>query len=237
MNKEYLDKIFNEYNELYYVIPKIQEYIEIDKTDYAAARFSTIDLYNKKYILEISKQLDESEIYKAIFFHEFTHVYDSIQFLNYSFDDFIKIMYIYSEAHASEIEMDMYLKVQKFSYEKYINRKIIDLTESFLLPDGPILKGDVYCDERILYYCIGYLVSLKKHNIKYIYNYEYVPKLFYPLFVEITEYFLANTKYDYNVLIKYQIKLHDLIKITMKEHIEKYNKSKKYSNDQINNSV
>lgn len=48
MNKEYLDKIFKEYNELYYEIPEIQEYIEVDKRDCAAAQFNTLELYNQK---------------------------------------------------------------------------------------------------------------------------------------------------------------------------------------------
>ena len=41
MDREYLDKIFKEYNELYYEIPEIQEYIEVDEGDYAAAQFNT----------------------------------------------------------------------------------------------------------------------------------------------------------------------------------------------------
>ncbi len=118
MNKEYLDKIFKEYNELYYEIPEIQEYIEVDKRDCAAAQFNTLELYNQKYILKVNKQLDESKIYKGIFFHEFTHVYDSTQLLNYPLEDFIKLMYIYSEVHASEVEMDIHLKIENFFPKK-----------------------------------------------------------------------------------------------------------------------
>lgn len=224
MDKEYLDKIFKEYNELYYEIPEIQEYIEVDKRDCASAQFNTLELYNQKYILKVNKQLDESKIYKGIFFHEFTHVYDSTQLLNYPLEDFIKLMYIYSEVHASEVEMDIHLKIENFSYKKYVDKGIVNLTESFILPNNPILKGEVYCDERLLYYCIGYLTSLKKHNIEYVYSYKYVPDVFRSLFIEITEYFLSTTKYNYNVLLNYQIKLHDLVKTTIKEHIEKYNK-------------
>ncbi|HAU85804.1 MAG TPA: hypothetical protein DCW90_09965 [Lachnospiraceae bacterium] len=226
MDRAYLDKIFKEYNEQYYTIPEIQEYVEVNEGDYAAAKFNTKELYDQIYILKVNKQLNESEIYKGIFFHEFTHVYDSTQLLNYPFEDFMKLMYIYSEFHASEVEMDIHLKIEKFSYKKYVDKKIINLTESFILPDGPLLKGDMYCNERLLYYCIGYLVSLKKHNIEYTYSYEYVPDTFRSLFIEITEYFLSNIKYDYDVLLNYQIKLHNLIKSTIKEHIEKYNKSK-----------
>ena len=68
------------------------------------------------------------------------------------------------------------------------------------------------------------MISLKKHNIEYVYSYKYVPDVFRSLFIEITEYFLSTTKYNYNVLLNYQIKLHDLVKTIIKEHIEKYNK-------------
>lgn len=157
MNKEYIENLFKEYNNNYFKIPEIQQYIEI-QDNYVAGKFNSVDLYNQIYTLEISNNLNESDGSKAILFHEFTHVYDSLQFLKYPFEDYKKLMYVYSEVHASEVEMDVYLKISNFHYEKYMQLQLRDLIESFILPDGPIVKGQLGFNERLLYYYIGYIV-------------------------------------------------------------------------------
>ena len=224
MNKEYIENLFKEYNNNYFKIPEIQQYIEI-QDNYVAGKFNSVDLYNQIYTLEISNNLNESDGSKAILFNEFTHVYDSLQFLKYPFEDYKKLMYVYSEVHASEVEMDVYLKISNFHYEKYMQLQLRDLIESFILPDGPIVKGQLGFNERLLYYYIGYLVSLNNHNIKYEYKYDYINEDFQNLFMEITDYFIQNNTYNYDILLTYYDRLSKLVKDTLIKHQKKYKSS------------
>lgn len=49
MNKEYIENLFKEYNNNYFKIPEIQQYIEI-QDNYIAGKFNSVDLYNQIYI-------------------------------------------------------------------------------------------------------------------------------------------------------------------------------------------
>lgn len=87
-------------------LPDISE-VKYDKTDEFWGKFNTQDLYNKNYILHICDDLlsENKKFMKQILYHEFTHLSDSLRFVDKSYKDFECIMQSYSEYHAAEVEM------------------------------------------------------------------------------------------------------------------------------------
>lgn len=229
MNTNYIEKIRDEYIEKYYSIPIIQKYIEITDIDNMeiAGYFNADELYKKEYNFYINtKIVEESNYNKAILFHEFTHVYDSTQLLDYEYDKYRYIMQSYSEVHAAEIEMDILTTIEKFPIEFLMNQYLNDLVCEFTLPDGPFIKGrSTGFNYRLLYYLIGYIKTLKHNNINCEYSFKRVPDPFRGQFEEISDYYLNNDEYDNEIIFAHQYKLDETIRQT------KYNHQMKFFND------
>lgn len=68
-----------------------------------AGSFANIKNINGQYIFSIDRFLCKTSFAKHILYHEFTHIYDDINLKDFEMNSFIK--HVYSEYHASQIEM------------------------------------------------------------------------------------------------------------------------------------
>ena len=191
------------------------------------------DLYNKRYILYVNNYINSQpkELVEQIIFHEFTHVYDSLIFIKYEVTDFKKLMNIYSETHASEIMMDKLIKTQKvkpYSLNGLVTYNICLPLESFMNQTYDFLKQEfIFNKTNILqcgynykkfYYYVGYIISLHKNNINYMYNFDDIDKDLADLFYIIIKSFLSHN-YDVNSLIQYEDSLKELVLYKIKENM------------------
>ncbi len=215
---EYLEQ----YSDEYYPISKINIEI-VDKLD-AWARFDAHTLYEGKRILKINPDLfNQNESFvKETLYHEFTHLQDAFNFFTYDRKSFQRLMMIYSEVHATEVEMDVILSTkvgntittfEELDLTYYMNISLHCVENQFIYKCDKITFDTIKFSYRELYYFIGKLISLKKHNITYTYGFsDELPTVFSSLFEEIIKYFLKNKKYNYKTLLKYQCKIEDSIK-------------------------
>lgn len=122
---------------------------------------------------------------KQVIFHELTHIADSYLFHNYERNDFYNLMDMYSEVHASEIQMDLMLNEcsdpnisldSTILYEKHI--ALIDFMEqtfehvqqAFRKMASTSKALEFNYDVKDLFYFWGYIKSLNKHCIKFDYS-------------------------------------------------------------------
>lgn len=232
-----LDDFADKYNQKIYPIPKIQEY-KLIKDDKMAGYFNALDLYNQQYTLNLNETFlkNDKQYLKSLFFHELTHLYDSGNLRKYELQKYLYIMQIYSEVHASEIEMDVLLDgIEDINVDSLINHYNIPIgtfmaiylnkvNEEFILPDGPILKGQLKFDHKNLYYFIGYVRSLKKHDIKCEFEYSRkIPTELLDIFNKVTYYYLNNEDVDYELLYSYQKEILSITKKVLKTHQKQYN--------------
>ncbi len=203
--KTLIDITWTLYNNNVYNIPKIKE-MKILQNESIAGQFLFDDLYNQNYILYLSEEMEVSpdDYVEEILFHEFTHLADSTLFLKYSIKEFKDLMSIYSEIHASEIQMDKILSTienpsptlkQVISYKAVTLKKFLDKELKDLKQEFAPLKNKTDAIERCnfvyIYYFIGYLKSLKNHNIKYHHNYKGIIKSLIPEIIKLEKYFLS----------------------------------------------
>lgn len=112
--KTLTESIWLKYNNNICNIPQIKD-IRIMLEEGTAGQFLTDDLYNRNYVLYLSDDMEVApdDYVEEILFHEFTHLADSMLFLEYDIEKFKIIMSMYSEIHASEIQMDKILSTIK----------------------------------------------------------------------------------------------------------------------------
>lgn len=223
-----VNKYFEQYNEEYYPILKID--IKIVDNFYVWAEIDASALHKGQRVLNIDRNLfDQNESFiKQTLYHEFTHLYDSFSLLKYDEQSFKKLMHIYSETHASEIEMDVIISTktddiitvqENMTLDTYMNDSLHCMENQFIYKCDRITFDTIKFSYRQLYYFIGKLISLNKHNITYTYEFsDELPTIFSSLFEEIIKYFLKNKKYNYKTLLKYQCKMEDTIKSYMRTY-------------------
>lgn len=230
---EYVDKVCE--------IPNIDN-IRLSAREGAAGEFLTADLYSKQYILYLSEEMEVApdEYVKEILFHEFTHLADSLMFLDYSFEDFKKIMYIYSEIHAAEIQMDKILSItgdspdmlrQVIPYKgvmlkDFLNKGALEIIKEQFSPLKEKVDAFERCDFVYIYYFVGYLLSLKKHNIEYTHDYTGIIKPLIPEIIEIEDYFLTSEKINPQEVMDLAKNLESAFKIYYFSFIQKSNMGK-----------
>ena len=220
-------------------------------------QFDAKSLYEKNYILKVNESInDENEQFiENILWHEFTHVADSILFNEYEYEDYKHIMYIYSEIHAAELQMNNMLATQMerpcsleqdiehkgiITLQKYMDTSLHHALDQFKLPVWYIFLSDNICDAREIYYFIGYLKSLKSHSINYEYSYSDIDERYNSLFKEITEYVLNNQEYDYKHFISLDKQMDKLIIELATEHNQEIVPQTQQSNEideEENNTV
>ena len=260
MFDERIDKIIKSTHKSYCkyvsIIPEITK-IETISGNYAEMQFDAKSLYEKNYILKVNESInDENEQFiENILWHEFTHVADSILFNEYEYEDYKHIMYIYSEIHAAELQMNNMLATQMerpcsleqdiehkgiITLQKYMDTSLHNALDQFKLPVWYIFLSDNICDAREIYYFIGYLKSLKSHSINYEYSYSDIDERYNSLFKEITEYVLNNQEYDYKHFISLDKQMDKLIIELATEHNQEIVPQTQQSNEideEENNTV
>lgn len=260
MFDERIDKIIKSTHKSYCkyvsIIPEITK-IETISGNYAEMQFDAKSLYEKNYILKVNESInDENEQFiENILWHEFTHVADSILFNEYEYEDYKHIMYIYSEIHAAELQMNNMLATQMerpcsleqdiehkgiITLQKYMDTSLHHALDQFKLPVWYIFLSDNICDAREIYYFIGYLKSLKSHSINYEYSYSDIDERYNSLFKEITEYVLNNQEYDYKHFISIDKQMDKLIIELATEHNQEIVPQTQQSNEideEENNTV
>lgn len=260
MFDERIDKIIKSTHKSYCkyvsIIPEITK-IETISGNYAEMQFDAKSLYEKNYILKVNESInDENEQFiENILWHEFTHVADSILFNEYEYEDYKHIMYIYSEIHAAELQMNNMLATQMerpcsleqdiehkgiITLQKYMDTSLHHALDQFKLPVWYIFLSDNICDAREIYYFIGYLKSLKSHSINYEYSYSDIDERYNSLFKEIIEYVLNNQEYDYKHFISLDKQMDKLIIELATEHNQEIVPQTQQSNEideEENNTV
>lgn len=235
-NKIFIAQSFLKYQKEYCLqLPKIEKIISI-QTDEFWAKFQSEDLYKRKYILYISSDLFkyDNKFVSQVLYHEFTHLSDSLNFLNLSQNDFKTIMISYSEFHASFIEMGKRIN-QIESVAISLQSEIIHcdgiLTiESFMLQSfGKVVKDfelmscnnsrNLHYDTNHMYYFIGYKFALKNFNLLYQEDTSLINDLFLDMYKSITDCF-ENGIDDYNEIIKYQNAFEQLVKDIYKRNLK-----------------
>lgn len=230
--KEIINLLHKKYTYLIQDIPQLDAIEELPSNSLCQAQFLTEDLYNKKYILYVDPDIEQEclQFEENILFHEFTHMADSIKYNYLPFEEFQNFMHIYSEFHASEIQMDRMLETQEekpYSLNQYIihsgyitlknwmDQTLNHIIEEFKLPEIHMPNQDKY-DLIHLFYFIGYLRSLQKNNIFYEYDYSQIPQL-KDCFNETTELLLTSQP-DPKIIIPHYRKLETQIKNSLFEH-------------------
>lgn len=229
--KETIELLRTKYTLLIQDLPKIES-IEESTDPSCIAQFLSEDLYNRKYILYVNPNIEREclQFKESILFHEFTHMADSIKYLDLSLKDFRDFIFVYSEVHASEIQMDRMLETQErrpysldqqIIHEGYIRLKswmdqtLNHVIKEFTLPETSVPQSNSY-DLRDLFYFIGYLKSLQKHNIAYTYDYSQIPHL-NDAFNKITDLLLSKESNSDIIILHYK-ELELEIKRSLLEH-------------------
>lgn len=221
--KTFIKLTWTKYNNNICNIPQIKG-IKIMSEEDIAGQFLFDDLYNKNYILYLSGDMEVApdDYIEEILFHEFTHLADSVLFLEYEIEKFTTIMSMYSEIHASEIQMNKILSTienpsnirqiipyKSVTLKKYLNKKLKELKKEF----APLKsKTDVTerCNFIYICYFIGYLKSLKKHNIKYPHNYRGIIKSLIPEIIKLENYFLMTNTINPREILSFEKDFSDM---------------------------
>lgn len=245
MISEYLQKQIKfqwlKYNKFICKIPAIEK-VEILAEDNTWAYFKNDDIYKQRYVLYVNPHLEETydEFIEQILFHEFTHISDSLKFKNVDKKTFTELMNIYSEIHASQVQMNRMLLTQntksysldqqiicekKVTLKSYMEHSLYNVEKEFTVSRDKITADNLRYSTKELFYFIGKLSSLKKNGIKFDYDYSNVDERFRNLFYEITNFVLRDN-IDAKELLLYNKQLTSLIKDVVRDNNEKYVLSK-----------
>lgn len=218
------------------------KYID-DPNDRSEAYFIKDEIYhNHKNILYIRDCLFDRDNFsiKAILFHEFTHLHDTKLFIDYPELQFAELMKIYSEIHASEIEMDTILSsqtkpyslnknvtfIQQIPLSKLLEFSLDNVKEVFTLPNERLTEINAPFNYEEVYYYIGKVRSIVKNEISYNIDYQKefssLNNPFPNLLIEIIDYCTNSDLKDYNKLILLQEKMTDTIVEYIKSNNEKF---------------
>ena len=242
--KKSIFTMLSEYNSDYNTDVTIDaiKYID-DSNDRSEAYFIKDEIYhNHKNVLYIRDCLFDRDIFsiKAILFHEFTHIQDAKLFINYPELQFAELMKIYSEIHASEIEMDTILTSQSKPYSlnknitfiqqiplfKLLEFSLDSVKKVFTLPDEILTEVNAPFNYEEVYYYIGKVRSVVKNKINYNVDYQKeflsLSNPFPDLLIEIIDYCTNFDLKDYNKLILLQEKMTDTIVEYIKSNNEKF---------------
>lgn len=195
-------------------LPDISE-VKYDKTDEFWGKFNTQDLYDRSYILHICDELlsENKKFMKQILYHEFTHLSDSLQFLDKSYKEFENIMQSYSEYNAAKVEMIERLNEIEppITLSSNIYHIGILTLESFmrqifehLLKDTDNMCSNLqpenfsYDVDNIYHFC-GYVKALQEYNIQYDYD-----------LLKITPRYAIQCKNIFDCLLKDEIVIDDV---------------------------
>lgn len=221
------------------ILPDIQKTISLPSTECVNAKFNIKDLYQRKYFLYVGNSFKNKPEHFIIpsLYHEFTHILDSLKFLEYDYNEFKSMIGIYSEIHASEIQMDKILEINKTissiddtimydnnsTIRKILNKSINEMQNSFSFNYRKTNSRITRRELNIMWMCylIGKLISLKKHGLKYDFVCNTVLDDDYAsLFNELYNIYVSK-QYDKTTILSFYEKFEDMIfrKIIKSNHI------------------
>lgn len=216
-----IEEIYQEYQTKYKVsLPKIDKVHFVSNQDFWA-EFNASDLYNKKYELYIDSSLFDTnnKFIRQILFHEFTHLYDSLNYIEKTFDDYKKIMISYSEFHASQREMIERLeevKTQDISLQTPITHIGILNLQSYMDQSYRMMCEDLkkmynndnekefFYNTSHIFYFYGYISALQKFKINYYYT---LPIEFMLQLIKIEDTLIKSDNIDNEKVISSYIEL------------------------------
>lgn len=227
LNNVLIEQLYKKYQSRYNIsLPKIKNIRYTNNVTYWA-EFNSNDLYNKKYTLYINKALliTNKKFIEQVLYHEFTHLTDSLKFLDKSIDEFKNIMISYSEFHASKREMIgrlEYVETNNITLNTEIIHAGVLTIESFMKQSFNLMKKDLvrmsnntfenfYYDTNYIYYFYGFVKALQKFNLDYETNIFDLPTTFILQIKEI-ENILLDDVINIDNLCKAHLKLEDSIK-------------------------
>lgn len=230
--REFINKTYLEYQKKFDImLPKINNVILSHNSNFWA-RFLANELYERKYDLYIDNDLlEQDEIFiKPVLFHEFTHVADSMEFINMDLKTYKAYMNSYSEFHAAKIEMkerieqaipdrknfSLSLQTEIMHTNRITIKSFMDQTFGFMKSD--LLKmsknsdiSNFFFNTNHIYYFFGYYCALKECGITYKYNlYETAPEFI--ICINNIEKSLVNPSLDKKSVKEAHLKLEDTIK-------------------------
>lgn len=257
--KGFIRDIINQYNIEYNTDLNIES-IVIRKDGSSEAKFLIYDLYTHKYTMYVDEGIwnYRNEYIIAIIYHELTHAADSKKIETLPENEFSEILKIYSETHASQIQLEKmlsYCKEKKLTSTLYFKdgeilieyfmqqsfEKIIEQINNLLDENNiiPLEDNDII---YAVYYFSGYLLALKNNDMDYIPNFSNIPERYRPLITEIIEY-LSNeqcNKYDIKKIQNFHKSLASLIKEDnnkVKERFETFLKQANEAEEQKSNTI
>ena len=154
------------------------------------------------------------------------------------------MMNIYSEIHASQIQMNRLIKTEKskpysldqevihggiLTLRSFMDQTYNRLKKEFSVPNVPFNKSNLRLNLKELYYYVGYSKSLKNNNIIYNQNFSEI-NIFGNEFEKLYNYVLTE-KVDSNILYEYDRNLTKLVKTTIETH------NKSFINDIVNKII
>ena len=220
INTAMIQQVYRTYQKKYNLsLPKITSIKYVNSKNFWA-QFLSEDLYNQKYILYIDNSLlvRNKKFIKQTLFHEFTHLSDSLNFLNNNYEEFKIIMISYSEFHASKREMiERIEEVEEnnVNLQTNITHEGILTIQSFMDQTFVHMKNDLekmsknkslehfFYETNNIYYFYGYVSALQKFNIAYNINVHELNIIFYTNIFEI-----QNNLLQKDIDIKNLVALH-----------------------------
>ena len=161
----------------------------------------------------------ELKYIKQNLFHEFTHLTDSLDFLDKNFKEFKNVMCSYSEFHSAkremverieEIEDDNITLDSQVEYEdgKRTIKDIIDIDFNLMEEDLDMMSKNndednfFYRTNRI-YYFYGHISTLNSFNINYNINLNNIPECFREQILVVQDSLLNDNIEIDNILKSY----------------------------------
>lgn len=241
-NELLIKNIYKKYQTRYNIqLPEIQNIVFLNKTN-SWASFSQDNLFNKRYILYVDTQLFSQDIrfIKQILFHEFTHIVDSLSFLDTEFKEFNHIMISYSEFHASKREMierieqscQDIIDLQSMVYYTCEEPLYLLMSHSFQVMKNSLNKMETnngkenfYYDPRLVYYFYGYVSALKFYGIDYIIPILQIPQYIVAQILKM-QLLLSEEKLNMDNILQsyYEFERTIIIKSIQNENNKKFDK-------------
>jgi predicted SprT family Zn-dependent metalloprotease len=229
LNDMKIQQVYNTYQNEYKIkLPKLRKIKYVENSKFWA-QCNSNELYKKNYILNINNELlmKNNNFIRQILYHEFTHLADSIQFLDRAVEDYRNIMVSYSEFHASKVEMIERIKKETNSNNITLETNITHVgtltIKSFMEQSFNLMKQDLdkmaknnslesfFYDTNHIYYLYGYIAALKDFGIDYQINIYTLNPAFLSVINKIQNTLLDNNDVDIDLVLSLHISLEKAI--------------------------
>lgn len=223
-----IQKIYIKYQTEHKIsLPTLQQIKRLDLVNCYAMVLSE-DLFCKNYILNIDRKLFNSNdcFLEQVLYHEFTHLLDSLHFLEYPYKKFTNLMTSYSEFHAAKIEMMKRIKQSEdntisleseiiygygvLTIESFMEQSFRKLVNAFI-KNSNTNSSELYFETNPLYYHLGRISALNEIGIRYSFPYYEIEPSFLMSCKDIHEYLLSG-EIDFDIIESSYLSLERTVK-------------------------